>query len=121
MKLQDTLFSMLPTREAVKEVYLNPETGVLAGIKAAAAATAAQSPVHKLIVECGTIESTTTLEVGEAVQRTQAMLPSGSLLGESTRVVDGWATLTFNRLCRCPSIGWSKRRSKRYTGVHGRY
>lgn len=69
---------MLPTGEAVKEVYLNLEVGVLAGVRAAAA----RLPIHKLIVECGTIESATILEVGGAASKRQSELPSGSTLGE---------------------------------------
>lgn len=69
---------MLPTGDAVKEVYLDPSTGVLAGVKA----SMKESPVRKLIVECGTIESATILEVGKAADKTLAELPMGSILGE---------------------------------------
>lgn len=74
---------MLPTGDAVKAVYLDSGTGVLAGVKA----IAAQSPVHKLIVECGTIESATILEVGSAADKALSELPSGSVLGESDTIV----------------------------------
>lgn len=71
---------MLPTGDAVKDVYLDPSIGVLAGVKAAAE----ESPVRKLIVECGTIESATILEVGKAAYATLTKLPTGSILGESS-------------------------------------
>lgn len=77
--MKDTLFTMLPTGNAVKEVYLDSSSGVLAGVKAAAKA----SPVRKLIVECGTIESATIIEVGKASDATLAELSTGSVLGES--------------------------------------
>lgn len=70
---------MLPTGDAVKEVYLDQSNGVLAGVKA----VAVDSPVRKLTVECGTIESATILEVGKAAEYIQAGLPSGSVLGTS--------------------------------------
>lgn len=74
MKSQDTLFTMLPDGDAVKEVYLNPSNGVLAGIQAAASGNV----LHKLIVECGTIESAKILEVGKAANLVQSELPTGS-------------------------------------------
>ena len=67
---------MLPTSDSVKEVYLNPETGVIAGVRKAAAS----SPVDKLIVECGTIESATISEVANAAFQANKGLPEGSVL-----------------------------------------
>lgn len=75
--MQDTLFSMLPTGEAVKDVYLDQATGVLAGVKEAATTTLAR----KLIVECGTIESATILKVGKATDTLRSQLPPNSVLG----------------------------------------
>lgn len=67
---------MLPTSDSVKEVYLNPETGVIAGVQKAAAS----SSVDKLIVECGTIESATISEVAKAAIEANNGLPEGSVL-----------------------------------------
>ncbi|KAK5173435.1 uncharacterized protein LTR77_002116 [Saxophila tyrrhenica] len=72
----DTLFSMLPDGPAVKSVYLDETTGVLAGVRKAAAS----SPINKLIVECGTIENATILEVAKASIDTEKALPGGSVL-----------------------------------------
>jgi 3-hydroxyisobutyrate/3-hydroxypropionate dehydrogenase len=55
---------MLPGSEAVKAVYLDPETGVIAG--ATAAASSGSAP--KLIMECGTIETDTILSVAKVAQ-----------------------------------------------------
>jgi 3-hydroxyisobutyrate dehydrogenase len=62
---------MLPGSEAVKTVYLNPQTGVLAGVVAAAQEAPSQ-PQHKLIMECGTIETDTILAVAKAARETDA-------------------------------------------------
>jgi len=59
---------MLPGSEAVKAVYLDPVTGILAGVSAAT--KDASSVQHKLIMECGTIESDTILSVAKAAQAT---------------------------------------------------
>lgn len=69
---------MLPSGEVVKDVYLDPTSGVVAGVKVAAAGR----PVKKLFVECGTIESATILEVGNAVDEARSGLPEGSAFGE---------------------------------------
>ncbi|PMD13522.1 3-hydroxyisobutyrate dehydrogenase [Hyaloscypha hepaticicola] len=57
------VITMLPNSPAVKAVYLDPKTGVLAGVKAAAKSL----PEKKIIMECGTIETATILEVAKAV------------------------------------------------------
>ncbi|KAK3715289.1 hypothetical protein LTR37_007256 [Vermiconidia calcicola] len=72
----DTVFSMLPDSAAVKSVYLEISNGVIAGVRKAAAA----SPVRKLIVECGTIESATISEVSKAASDAEKTLPEGSVL-----------------------------------------
>ena len=64
---------MLPGSPAVKAVYLDPETGVLAGVKKAAES----SKENKLIMECGTIETSTILEVNEATKNCDAELSGG--------------------------------------------
>ena len=73
----DTVFSMLPDGQAVKQVYLDKESGVLAGVRFAAAN---DSPIRKLIVECGTIENATIQEVGKAAAETESTLPVSSVL-----------------------------------------
>ena len=70
------MFSMLPNSAAVRTVYLDKSTGVIAGMQSAAAS----SPVNKLIVECGTIESPTILEVAKAAEDVEKQLPKGSVL-----------------------------------------
>src|SRR5450755_3906376 len=50
---------MLPGPEAVKEVYLNPETGVLAGAK--------RGSGNKVLIECGTIDTDVIVDVGKII------------------------------------------------------
>ena len=73
---QDTLFTMLPDSAAVRSVYLDETTGVIAGINSAAA----KSQIQKLIVECGTIESATILDVAKAAEEVQGSLSQGSVV-----------------------------------------
>lgn len=54
--------TMLPGGDAVKAVYLDPQTGILAGAKG--------SSKQKIIMECGTIETATILQVGKSVLAT---------------------------------------------------
>jgi 3-hydroxyisobutyrate/3-hydroxypropionate dehydrogenase len=70
------VFTMLPDGAAVRSVYLDQSTGVIAGIKSAAA----KSQIHKLIVECGTIENSTILDVSKAAQEVQGSLSQGSVI-----------------------------------------
>lgn len=74
---------MLPNGAAVKSVYLDETTGVLAGIKAA------DSAVDKLIVECGTIDTPTILSVAQATSALSQSLPSGSSLSFVDAPVSG--------------------------------
>ena len=69
---------MLPNSPAVKAVYLDPETGIIAGVKAAPSA-------KKIIMECGTIETDTILSVGSAVT---AYSKGSSSIGSSISFVD---------------------------------
>jgi 3-hydroxyisobutyrate dehydrogenase len=57
---------MLPGSDVVKSVYLDPQTGILAGAEAAAKDGTNPPFSHKLIMECGTIESDTILAVAKA-------------------------------------------------------
>ncbi len=62
---------MLPGSGAVKAVYLDPQTGVLAGA-VAGAKEGPSPPENKLIMECGTIETDTILAVAKAAQEADA-------------------------------------------------
>ena len=77
---------MLPTSDSVKEVYLNPKTGILAGAK--------DANKDLLIVECGTIETATILEVGNAANKSGfAKFLDAPVSGGPMGAGDG--TLTF--------------------------
>jgi len=90
---------MLPTSPVVRSVYLDPTTGILAGCLAAAEQG---NTAHKLIMECGTIESDTILAVASAT----ASSPLGSKLTFVDAPVSGGpmgaqaGTLTF--MVGCP-------------------
>lgn len=57
------VITMLPDSNAVKKVYLDPSTGIIAG-----ASKSSTQTVNKIIMECGTIETATILEVAKAVE-----------------------------------------------------
>ncbi|KAI1127848.1 6-phosphogluconate dehydrogenase [Nemania abortiva] len=102
-KAADTVITMLPGSDAVKSVYLDPETGILAGAVAAAAELGSPSP--KLIMECGTIETDTILAVGKATQEVSASKLGGTLTFVDAPVSGGpmgaeAGTLTF--MVGCP-------------------
>ncbi|CAK7235000.1 hypothetical protein SCUCBS95973_009122 [Sporothrix curviconia] len=87
---------MLPNSPAVKAVYLDAETGVLAGAKAAGTSNAET----KLIMECGTIETTTIMAVARATQELSTSSLSDTLTFVDAPVSGGpmgaqAATLTF--------------------------
>jgi 3-hydroxyisobutyrate dehydrogenase len=73
---------MLPGSDAVKAVYLDPHTGVLAGVVASAKENQSP-PEQKLIIECGTIETDTILAVAKATAET-----SSSALSDTLTFVD---------------------------------
>jgi len=91
---------MLPGSDAVKAVYLDQQTGILAGAAAAARGASSQ---NKLIMECGTIETDTILSVARA---TQEMTDAADTLTFVDAPVSGGpmgavdATLTF--MVGCP-------------------
>lgn len=62
----NVVITMLPGSAAVKAVYLDPTTGILAG------AASVPSPESKLMMECGTIESDTILSVAAATSSSSA-------------------------------------------------
>lgn len=70
------MFTMLPDGAAVRSVYLDQSTGVIAGAQSAAATSQGQ----KLIVECGTIESATILEIATAAEEVQSNMVQGTTL-----------------------------------------
>jgi 3-hydroxyisobutyrate dehydrogenase-like beta-hydroxyacid dehydrogenase len=62
-----TVITMLPDSNAVKQVYLDPSSGILAGAQAALQSNSGHK-IHKLIMECGTIETSTILTVAKATE-----------------------------------------------------
>ncbi|KAL1644983.1 hypothetical protein SLS58_004054 [Diplodia intermedia] len=60
---QNAVITMLPDAAAVESVYLDPTTGILAGI------SSTNSP-NKLIMECGTIETATIAAISTAFSTT---------------------------------------------------
>jgi 3-hydroxyisobutyrate dehydrogenase len=84
---------MLPGSNAVKAVYLDPSTGIIAGAETAPR----DQPQTKILMECGTIETATILEVAKATEASNA---SSSLAFVDAPVSGGPmgaqdATLTF--------------------------
>lgn len=59
VQLADTVITMLPGSAAVKDVYLDERTGLIAGAEKAIQ----EGGSDKIIMECGTIETATILEV----------------------------------------------------------
>jgi 3-hydroxyisobutyrate dehydrogenase-like beta-hydroxyacid dehydrogenase len=64
--------TMLPNSPAVKAVYLDPRTGINAGV-----ATATKASPEKKIMKCGTIETATILYIAKAVATSIQTKPSG--------------------------------------------
>ncbi|KAI1362957.1 hypothetical protein F5Y08DRAFT_329737 [Xylaria arbuscula] len=96
-KAADTVITMLPGSDAVKSVYLDEHTGILAG---AVAAAESGSPSRKLIMECGTIETDTILAVARATQDLSESKLEGTLTFVDAPVSGGpmgaeAGTLTF--------------------------
>lgn len=94
---------MLPGSAAVKTVYLDPNTGILAG--AVAAAADGSSPEPKLVMECGTIETDTITSVAQASQETSSSKLNNTLTFVDAPVSGGpmgaqAGTLTFMVGCR---------------------
>lgn len=58
------VITMLPDSSAVKKVYLDPSNGIIAGAEAAIK----DHGHEKIIMECGTIETATILEVAKAAE-----------------------------------------------------
>ncbi|KAJ4373007.1 hypothetical protein N0V83_003298 [Neocucurbitaria cava] len=64
----DAVITMLPDSKVVKIVYLDSQTGILAGAHQAFTNASGAEKKGKLIMECGTIETSTILEVAKAVE-----------------------------------------------------
>ncbi|KAI0191095.1 hypothetical protein F4808DRAFT_453724 [Astrocystis sublimbata] len=104
-KVAGTVITMLPGSDAVKSVYLDPETGILAGA-VDAAATGSLAP--KLIMECGTIETDTISTVAEATRKVSDAKLNSTLTFVDAPVSGGpmgaeAGTLTFMVGCQ-PSV-----------------
>ncbi|KEF51297.1 uncharacterized protein A1O9_12647 [Exophiala aquamarina CBS 119918] len=93
----NTVITMLPTASSVEKVYLDPTSGVLAGVLEASRS----NPQKKLIMECGTIETATILKVSKAAQDEATKLSQGAQLDFVDAPVSGGpmgaeaGTLTF--------------------------
>lgn len=93
----NTVITMLPTAPAVEKVYLDASTGIIAGAIEASKA----NPQHKLIMECGTIETATILKVSQAASDAVSQLSAGATLDFVDAPVSGGpmgaqaGTLTF--------------------------
>lgn len=77
---------MLPNFPVVRAVYLDEKTGILAGVKNLASK---QSNGNKIIMECGTIETATILDVAKASRETASSLQSGRKLAFADAPVSG--------------------------------
>lgn len=64
---------MLPNASAVESVYMDAETGILAGIRS----RAPDARADVIIMECGTIESQTINKVEEAARQVDGQLKDG--------------------------------------------
>jgi len=99
---------MLPDNQAVETVYLDPDTGILAGALSLLTESSSASdspPDPKLLVECGTIDTSTITAVATSISASPASphvtfvdAPvSGGPMGAES------ATLTFMAGCDSPS------------------
>jgi hypothetical protein len=77
---------VLPDGETVRSVYLDKETGCLAGIKGA---VKSGHTVQKILVECGTIECAAIEEVGKKVRTFESSMPKGCALNFVDAPVSG--------------------------------
>ncbi|KAI8931027.1 hypothetical protein NX059_012038 [Plenodomus lindquistii] len=68
----DTVISMLPDAKVVEKVYLDPQTGILAGAETLIGDPSLPKANGKIIMECGTIETSTILSVSSAVSSSPA-------------------------------------------------
>ncbi|KAF1848896.1 3-hydroxyisobutyrate dehydrogenase-like protein [Cucurbitaria berberidis CBS 394.84] len=64
----NTVITMLPDAKVVNKVYLDSKTGILAGAEHKFAESSGAEKQGNIIMECGTIETATILEVAKAVE-----------------------------------------------------
>ncbi|KAJ5382253.1 hypothetical protein N7517_000164 [Penicillium concentricum] len=72
-KVANLVIAMLPNGRAVETVYLDPETGILAGVRARVPDVSKEV----IIMECGTIESDTINKIAEATRNTDEQFTCG--------------------------------------------
>ncbi|KAL6362959.1 hypothetical protein LRP88_02359 [Fusarium phalaenopsidis] len=106
-KAANTVFTMLPGSGAVESVYLDPQTGILAGA-VAAAEESGRSPERKIVVECGTIETDCIHSVAASCHEVSTSKLSDTLVFVDAPVSGGpmgasAGTLTFMVGC-APSL-----------------
>ncbi|KAK0716409.1 NAD binding domain of 6-phosphogluconate dehydrogenase-domain-containing protein [Apiosordaria backusii] len=95
----DTIITMLPNSSSVLEVYLDPSTGILAGIPEPPSDLDARG--KKLLMECGTIESSTILSVSHSIPTNKATFVDAPVSGGPMGAKSG--SLTFMVGC-LPSV-----------------
>ncbi|KAL1618027.1 hypothetical protein SLS54_007560, partial [Diplodia seriata] len=66
-KAANAVITMLPDAAAVESVYLDPTTGILAGLSSTTTTT---TTTNKLVMECGTIETATIAAISTAFTTT---------------------------------------------------
>ncbi|KAL1901124.1 hypothetical protein Sste5346_002191 [Sporothrix stenoceras] len=98
--MANTVITMLPNSAAVNTVYLHSDNGILAGARAAERDPTTGQPYKKLIMECGTIETSTIMSVAKATQDLSASELSQTLTFVDAPVSGGpmgakSGTLTF--------------------------
>ena len=74
--MQNMIITMLPDSSAVRKVYLDPSSGIIAG----ATESMADHASDKILMECGTIETATILEVAKATKTAAGGLRSNTSL-----------------------------------------
>jgi len=103
VKKANMVITMLPTHYAVKAVYLDPNSGLIPG--ALSSATTTSSPAQpKIIMECGTIETATILQVASSIPPSSNLVfvdapvsggPMGAIDGSLTFMVGASSSSTF--------------------------
>ncbi|KAK4174110.1 putative 3-hydroxyisobutyrate dehydrogenase protein [Triangularia setosa] len=74
----DTVITMLPNSSSVLAVYLDPSTGILPALPEP---SGLDTPSKKLLIECGTIESSTILSVSRSIPKSQATFVDAPVSG----------------------------------------
>ncbi|CZR54231.1 related to 3-hydroxyisobutyrate dehydrogenase [Phialocephala subalpina] len=92
VKRANMVITMLPNSSAVKTVYLDPQTGL---IPTALTLSNPTFPRHKILMECGTIETATILAVADAVNSSPTSPVSATRKHEHDDWVRRSAELTF--------------------------